>query len=299
MKTQVYPFITQLLSSRLKDTGRDYMDKATEEIAAGVPRQRFSALLSMASRHARREPLGLSESELADAARAVPGWSPADWNLLELLRSALVLARSDLDQSAFSDDFEALFRFADQGELCALYRCLPLLPTGERFVERAAEGCRTNMVTVFEAVALDSPYPAQHFDNTAWQQLVIKALFLDLSVYRITGLDGRLTAELTRMALDWADERVSAGRSFHTGLWLCLGPHEGQRVEDLIVGHWSAAAPNERRAMGLALARARRLDCLDAQLAQEQDSQVREQLQRARDGHCGQEQFGPLFSTGH
>ena len=299
MKTQVYPLIKQLLASRLTDTGRDYMDKATEEIAAGVPRQRFSALLSMASRHARREPLALNESELADAARAVPGWSPAAWNLLELLRSALVLARTDLDQPAFSDDFEVLFRFADQGELCALYRCLLLLPAGERFVERAAEGCRTNMLTVFEAVALDSPYPAQNFDDTAWQQLVIKALFLGLPVHRITGLDGRLTAELTRMALDWADERASAGRSFHAGLWLCLGPYEGQRVEDLIVGHWPDAQPNERRAMGMALARARRLDCLDAQLAQEQDSQVREQLQRARDGHYGQELFGPLFSTGH
>lgn len=299
MKTQVYPLIKQLLASRLNDQAQDYMDKATEEIAAGVPRQRFSALLSMASRHARREPLGLNESELADAAGAVPGWSPQAWNLLELLRSALVLARPDLDQPAFSDDFEALFRFADQGELCALYRCLPLLPAGERFVQRAAEGCRTNMVTVFEAVALDSPYAAENFDDTAWQQLVIKALFLDLAVHRIAGLDGRLTAELTRMALDWADERASAGRSFHTGLWLCLGPHEGQRVEDLIVGHWPVATTNERQAMGLALARARRLDCLDAQLAQEQDSQVREQLQRARDGHYGQALFGPLFSTGH
>lgn len=299
MKTSVYPLIKQLLVSRLNEQGRDYMDKATEEITAGVPRQRFSALLSMASRHARRVPLELSEGELAEAARAVPGWSPAAWNLLELLRSALLLARPDLDQPAFSDDFEALFRFADQGELCALYRCLPLLPAGERFVERAAEGCRTNMVTVFEAVALDSPYPAQHFGDTAWQQLVIKALFLDLSVYRITGLDGRLTAELTRMALDWADERASAGRSFHVGLWLCLGPYEGQRIEDLIVGHWSGAKPNERQAMGLALARARRWDCLDAQLAQEQDPNVREPLQRARDGHCGQELFGPLFSTGH
>src|SRR5690625_2598256 len=61
------------------------------------------------------------------------------------------------------------------------------------------------------------------------------------------------------MALDWADERASAGRSFHTGLWLCLGPYEGQRVEDLIVGHWSDAAPSERQAMGFALARAHRL----------------------------------------
>ncbi len=298
MKTQVYPLIKQLLSSRLTETGREYMENATKEIAAGVTRQRFSALLSMASRHARRDALALTEQELADAAQAVPGWSPAAWNRLELLRAALVLARSDLDQATFSDDFEGLFRFADQGELCALYRCLPLLPQGERFVARAAEGCRTNMMTVFEAVALDSPYPVQHFDDTAWHQLVIKALFLDLPVYRIAGLDGRLTAELTRMALDWADERASAGRSFHTGLWLCLGPYEGQRVEDLIVGHWSDAAPSERQAMGFALARAHRLDCLDAQLTQEQDSQIREQLERARDGHYGQELFGPLFSTG-
>ncbi len=296
MNMSVYEHIIELLSSRLHDQGRDYMASATEEIAVGVPRQRFSALLSMASRHVRRQPLELDSAELAGADRLLPGWSPRAWNLLELLRVALVLARPDLEQPSFSDDFESLFRFADEGELCALYRCLPLLPAGKRFVSRAAEGCRTNMLTVFEAIALDSPYPVGYFDDTAWHQLVIKALFLDLPLYRIAGLDNRMTPELTRMALDWAAERTSAGRSFHTGLWLCLGPHDAQRVEDLIVDHWISAKPNERRAMGLALARTQRFDCLRAQLEREEDAQVREHLQRVLDGNHDQTQFAPLFS---
>jgi hypothetical protein len=295
MKTSAHSLIIQLLCARLSEQGREFLDSAVEEIAGGSPRQRFSALLSMASRYARRRPLDLDPGDLAEADRLVPGWSPQAWNLLELLRAALVLARPDLEQPSFCDDFESLFRFADEGETCALYRSLPLLPKGERFVWRAAEACRTNMLTVFEAIALDSPYPVNCFDDTAWHQLVIKALFLDLPLYRIAGLDSRMSPELTRMALDWAAERASAGRPFHTGLWLCLGPHDGQRIEDLIVSHWASADPDERRAMGLALARAQRTDCLRAQLEREKDASVREHLRRSEGNH-DQTQFAPLFT---
>ncbi|MDQ2075259.1 EboA domain-containing protein [Marinimicrobium sp. ABcell2] len=295
----VRELLQKLLEERLSDSGRAFWDKARAELGEGASGQAFAKLLALASRHARRQPIELTASELAAAEGALPGWSPRAWNRLELLRVNLILARPDLEEDRFAEDFESLFRFADEGETCALYRSLPLLPKGERFVWRAAEACRTNMLTVFEAVALDSPFPVNHFDDTAWHQLVIKALFLDLPLYRIAGLDSRMTPELTRMALDWAAERASAGRPFHMGLWLCLGPHEDQRIEDLIVSHWPSAEPSERWAMGLALARAERTDCLLEQLRREEDHAVREQLQRALDGAYDQEQFAPLFSDGH
>ncbi len=285
----------QLLDRHLSDSARNFRDKAIDEIGQGAAGQRFAGLLSMASRYAKRQPLSLTDADLAQAEACVPGWSPRAWNLLELLRAALLLARPDLEQDSFAEEFEALFRYADDGETCAFYRALPLLPAAERFVGRAAEGCRTNMLTVFDAIALDSPYPVEQFDDTAWHQLVIKALFLDLPVYRIVGLDKRLTEELTRMALDWADERASAGRTLYLGLWLCLGPHYPGRVAALVRGYWPGADARERQAMALAMGRVQQFDLLVEHKAKETDAQVQVQLDNARDGLCQQTQFAPLF----
>jgi hypothetical protein len=107
---------------------------------------------------------------------------------------------------------ESAFRFADEGELCALYRSLAHFPDAGRFTQRAREGCRTNMRSVFEAAACDTPYPFLWFDEPSFNQCVLKAIFIGVPVARIFGLERRLNPELSRMALDFAAERRSAGR---------------------------------------------------------------------------------------
>lgn len=287
-------FLRKLLEPRLSEKGSDFWAKARNEVSTSVSSQRFAALLATASRFAKRQPLALTAEEEQCVAELRPGWSPAGWNQLELLRVNLLLARADLHEPSFTRDYEQLFQFADEGETCALYRALPLLPEGERFVWRAAEACRTNMLTVFEAVALDSPYPVEQFDDTAWHQLVIKALFLDCPLYRIAGLDQRLTPELTRMALDWAEERDSAGRSLYMGLWLCLGPHHSDRVRSLLDLHWSRATTAERQAMALAAGRAEQHGWLASLQGKELETSVQRYLQYAVEGRYRQADFAFL-----
>ncbi|WGS53296.1 EboA domain-containing protein [Paraburkholderia sp. D15] len=244
------------LGGRLPDQANAFRTSATNEIRNGVSMQRLAQLLALASRHARAGvPLALTANELEPLAAAVPGWHPVQWSLLETLRVALLLAAPDIESDAFAAAFEYCFQFADHGESCALYRALPLLPHGERFVWRAREGCRTNMRPLFEAVALDSPYPAQHFDDVAWRQLVIKAVFIDAPLWRIDGLDRRLSPELARMALDFADERRSAGRAVSPQTWLCLGPYAGER--GLRALRKELAEGDERGKQGALLALAR------------------------------------------
>jgi len=285
-------YLADLSGPRLSQAARDFLHKSGQALAAGEP---FGQRLALASRYAKRRPLELTPEEDGQAQKLLPGWTPAAWNQLELLRIQLVLARPDLEESAFAEDFEGWFRFADEGETCALYRSLPLLPGPERFVWRAAEACRTNMVSVFQALALDSPYPVQYFDDTAWQQLVIKALFLDQPLHRIAGLDRRLTPELTRMALDWAQERSSAGRHYYLGLWLCLGPHQGERVEALLREHWPQADGLEREAMLLAAARAGQRHWLAEIEAQGLEKSLKHRLHQVAEGRYGQAEFADLF----
>ncbi|CAB3806302.1 hypothetical protein LMG28688_06329 [Paraburkholderia caffeinitolerans] len=249
--------LSALLGAHLSHEANTFRSSAMNEIRNGVSMQRLAQLLALASRHARAGvPLALTPDELHPLNIGVPGWNPAQWSLLETLRIALLLASPDRESDAFPAAFQHCFQFADHGESCALYRALPLLPRGERFVWRAREGCRSNMRSLFEAVALDSPYPAQHFDDVAWRQLVIKAVFIDAPLWRVDGLDRRLSPELARMALDLADERRSAGRAVSPQTWLCLGPYAGERGLRALQKELAEGDEQGKRGALLAIARA-------------------------------------------
>jgi len=229
MSTRI--LLQSFLEPRLGEAERTWLSAASDEIEAGVDETRFGLLLSLAARKlgfAARETWALEKSELDSAATLIEGWSPERWTPLEAARVVLVVSRSDLMQPSGPAAIESAFRFADEGELCALYRSLAHLPQPAAYVWRAAEGCRTNMVTVFEANVCDTPFPALHFDAVAFNQAVIKAVFIGAPLWRLWSLDRRLSEELARMALDLIDERKSAHRCVQPDLWMCLGTFGGE-----------------------------------------------------------------------
>jgi hypothetical protein len=276
--------LRELLVPRLSTAGREWLEAATAEASGGVPDARLCALFSMASRHAGAGELEPGPQAIAAAAALVPGWCPERWTRLEALRVVLLSACPDLGGDAGPRRVEELFRYADEGEQCALLRALALLPGPERFTWRAGEGCRSNMRTVFEAAALDTPFPARHFDDVAWNQAVVKCLFVGAPLWRLHGLDGRLSAELARMALDLADERRSAGRPVPHELWLCLGTHGGERGRAALELELVPGAPARvRAAVLLAYARAGETDRL-ASFEGDPNPLVRTALEHARAG---------------
>lgn len=246
-----------LVVERLSAAARTWFAGAVGEVAGGASDARFCALFSMASRHAGSGALEPDAGVLAAADGLVAGWNLERWTRLEALRVALLLASPGLEGDAGPRRVEELFRYADEGELCALERSLALLPGPERFAWRAGEGCRSNMRSVFEAAALDTPFPLRHFDDVAWNQAVIKCLFVGAPLWRLYGLDERLSPELARMALDLADERRSAGRPVPHELWLCLGRHGGERGRRALEQELHpGASPRVRAAVAVAFARA-------------------------------------------
>jgi hypothetical protein len=168
----------------------------------------------------------------------------------------LLLSPPGLAGAAGAAAVEDAFRYADEGEACALYRSLAHLPGPERFLGRAREGCRSNMRSVFEASACDTPYLERHFDDVAWRQALVKCVFIGAPLARIPGVERRRDEELARMALDLADERRSAGRPVPPELWLLVGPHGGARALESLrqelgsphaAGREAAARALERR----------------------------------------------------
>jgi hypothetical protein len=218
---------------------------------AGTDRAFFLAI-SLVHRRIGKADLVLSAADAVAAEAARPGWRPAGWSLDQAARVFLLLA-AGASPARFAERLEQLFATADVGELIAFYRGLPLYPEQSRYIERAAEGVRTNMIAVFEAVAHNSPYPAEQFSESRWNQMVVKALFIGSTLYPIEGLERRWNADLTRMLCDYAHERWSAGRKVSYELWRGVGRHADEAAIDDLARVLESGAPIERQAAALAL----------------------------------------------
>lgn len=290
----VLDWLRAALSERVDERALGWYGEACAEVAGGCDDLRFAGLISIASRHARRRAALLGPAELERAAELVEGWNPERWSLLDLLRVGLVLSRPDLEQESAPRAICGAIQFGDVGELCALYRAFAFLPRPADYVWQAGEGCRSNMNDVFEAIACDNPFPAAHFDEVAWRALVVKAIFIGAPLWRVHGLDGRLSEELALVALDLADERRSAGRPVQPELWACLGTHGGERARASMRLELQSGSPVGRRGALLALGRAGLAHELRAQLAGEADAEVLETLERVLASHTSQVEFRPL-----
>lgn len=155
--------------------------------------------------------------ELAGLAR--PHFTLTDWTRLLLVLRAL-------ERFAPAEGPAFLLRTYEAGEIGeqeSVLRTLSLLPDPGRFTETGVAGCRTNAKRVFEAIACDNPFPAAHFPELNYNQLVMKAVFIEAPVARIEGLAARRNPELFRMARDYASERRAASRPIPPDIALILG----------------------------------------------------------------------------
>jgi hypothetical protein len=176
--------------------------------------------LAGASRRVGKNPLVLDAAETERLRAAGIDW-PLAARVDELWRVAVLLG------AASRRDFERLvadvYRRGDTDERRAVLRALPLLPAPERFTALAADACRTSVLPIFAAIACENPFPARHLSALHFNQMVLKALFLDVSLARVIGLGGRRSAELTRMARDYAQERRAAGHAVSADLAVLAG----------------------------------------------------------------------------
>ena len=267
--------LAQALESVLDEAGHRFLAEAREEVIRGVSASRLGALMGRAGRAARGAELDLGQDERS-AWRGPEGWRIERWSAIDALRAVLLLELRGVETETGAELVEEAFRYADEGELVSLYRALFLLPAPERFAWRAKEGARTNMKTVFEALVCDGPYPCLYFDEVAWKQALLKCLFVGASLSSVHGVDERLSEDLARMALDYADERRSAGRSVPPELWVLLGPHAGERGLASLEQELSQGPPSGRFGAMLALARGGEGARLEAALASEADRSVQE-----------------------
>ena len=244
--------LQQWLDRRLDPAGAAWLRQTVARVAAGAGDRELFLGVSLASRKLGKAPLALDAQDLALAARARTDWNPAAWTVDQAARIRLLLATGD-DADSFSRRLDQLCATADVDELVAFYRGLPLYPDPPRHRQRAAEGIRSNMLVVFEAVAHANPYPAEQLSEDAWNQMVLKAHFVGSALHPIVGLDSRVNERLAHMLCDHAHERWAAGRPVSPEVWRCVGPlAHGAMLGDL-QRVLERGSPAERAAAVLAL----------------------------------------------
>lgn len=139
---------------------------------------------------------------------AQPHWTWLDWGRLWLTLRALE-AEPAAGQAAL---VRSVFERGEIGEQESVLRTLGYLPDAARFVAVGVEACRTNATRVFEALVHHNPFPAAVFEPLAFNQMVIKAVFMGVALDGVVGLQVRHNPELLRMAEALASERRAAGR---------------------------------------------------------------------------------------
>ncbi len=137
-------------------------------------------------------------------------------------------------------------------ELVALYSALPLLAYPQNWLFRATEAVRSNVGDVFDALVMNNPYPTRYFDESAWNQLVLKTIFNDKAIHRIIGLQGRSNADLARMLSDFAHERWAAGRTVAPEVWRLTPEFMNESLLADMQHLFASSNPDDRKAAALA-----------------------------------------------
>jgi hypothetical protein len=250
--TQRITLLRNWLAQRLDAEQLAWIDEQCARIDAAPVGSALPVAIGLASRRTGKPPLMLSAEERTAAEAVRPGLDTSGWSVDQVARMLFVLASYAGAEDSFAARLEARVRSGEIGEQIALYRGLPLYPKAASVIATAAEGIRSAVQPIYEAVAHRSPYPAEQFSDAMWNQMVVKALFIGSTLGPIQGLDERRNPDLARMLVDYAHERWAAGRTVSSELWRCVGPFGESYMDDLL-RVFESASGIERQAAALAL----------------------------------------------
>lgn len=155
-------------------------------------------------------------------------------NLLQIARIYLLIRVIESDKAYFSMKVANLIQVADTGELETFLKFLILLPNAGDYNQVGVEALRTNIGIIFDAIALKNPYPAIYFNDQQWNQMYLKAAFMQRNLEEIVDVEKRANSDLVRIISDYAHERWAASRDIDPMFWRPVtGFLEGVLLQDM------------------------------------------------------------------
>jgi hypothetical protein len=198
------------------EKSQHWFSEKVRQVSDGAKAGQFYLAFSSVPRRTSKAGLSLSEEQLQKLRAIQPAFNPSTWTIDELCRVTLMTC---LPLDSNHATLEIFFDTADMRESVALYKGLSFLRNAEKFKLRAIDGLRTNITPVFDAIALDNPFASNYFEEPEWNQMVLKAIFMERPIYRIYGIDQGRNKTLALILQDYAHERWSAHRSVSPELW--------------------------------------------------------------------------------
>jgi hypothetical protein len=214
--------IKAILGRNLPAAGMVWLDNEARAVAETRDMGRLGVAFVMVPRKTGKALINVSGADNAEIQSILPGLRVNDWSADRLARVYLLMHADTSDETRYMRTIENLFVTGEMNEQVALYSALPLLAYASRWTKRCAEGIRSNIGMVLEAVMCDNPFPAEHLDEAAWNQMVLKAIFTEKPLLRIFRLRDRANERLAMSLSDFAHERWAAQRSVNPVVWICI-----------------------------------------------------------------------------
>ncbi|MEM7603148.1 MAG: EboA domain-containing protein [Verrucomicrobiota bacterium] len=216
--------ILTLLSENASPEAVAWLQKTVTALESDFEKRPFYYAFSGVSRHFEKS------AALPDEADGTFG----GWDHYRLARVALLFILAEQEKPVFVGTYHAVLNTADLREQVALFSALPWMPHPESLKESAIDGLRSNIVDVFDSIALDNAFPAKHFSDEAWNQMVLKAIFITRPLHRIRGIEDRKNQLLSEAISDLAHERWAASRSITPEAWQsCEGFMDDRLADDV------------------------------------------------------------------
>ena len=193
--------LSAALQRRARPEGRAWLQDVTAEVREKPEaiRVRFPAV----GRKIGREPLD-------------PQADPADlhaWTIDDAARTLLLIALGDVAEAELTD----LYRYSDAAERRGILRALAYLDLGDRGLGLVEDAIRTNDTRLIAAAL--GPYATEHLPDGAYDQAVLKCVFVGVPITGVDGVPARVTADGARMLAAFVLERVVAGRDVPGEIW--------------------------------------------------------------------------------
>jgi hypothetical protein len=201
--------LSAALEERARPEGLAWLREASAAVAADPTaiRSRFP----MVGRKVGRGPLH-------------PGDSPDDvhaWTVDDAARTLLLLAAGEAAEGELAE----LYRYGDAAERRAILRALPYLDIGDRGLYLVDDAIRTNDTRLIAAAL--GPYATEHLSDAAYDQAMLKCVFVGVPITPLDGIPARVTPDGARMLAALVHERVAAGRDVPAEVWTVIDkyPH--------------------------------------------------------------------------
>ena len=144
------------------------------------------------------------------------------WSVTDAARILLLAETFSIESFSTDELFQLCYRYSDGGERSSLLKGLPLLKLSDQSINFLIDVARTNSLEIFSALTYKNPWPVIKFPTSAYNQIVLKSLFIGINIFHLEGLRAARNPELGRMTADYIQERIDASREIPESSWLAV-----------------------------------------------------------------------------